>query len=183
MTDPTAPSSEDETPKRHELLLTYARSAFENEHHRYEWGEVKISRYLTVITVAIGLASVRMPELIATLGHPQGWTELGFVIAYGVSGVAAVVSLLFSLSALTYARVPNLAIDADMVGAVRDNRLELVVPGLAERYLEAARSLRNVNAGRFGRGEIAYWAMTAAVLGAALATVFYVLLKVKGPHP
>ena len=71
---------------------------------------MKISRYLTVITVAIGLASVRMPVLIATLGHWQGWTELSFVFAHTVSGVAAVVSLLFALSALTYAKVPKLAV-------------------------------------------------------------------------
>jgi hypothetical protein len=185
MEDPAAKSavSQDEIPKRNELLLTYARTAFENEHHRYEWGEVKISRYLTVITIVIGLASVRLPELISALGHLRGWIEWAFVIAYAVSAAAAVVSLLFALSGLTYARVPNLAIDADMVSAVRDNALEIVVPGLAERYLEAARALRGVNAGRFLRGERAYWAMTTAVLSAALATLLYVLLTVKGTHP
>src|SRR4051812_4017616 len=124
MPQPSADVAELE--KRNEFLLTYARTAFDTEHHRYEWSEVKISRYLTVITVVIGLASVRLPELIARLGHPSGAYEWIFVITYCVSAATGIGALLMALLGLTYVRVPNIAIGEDLVMAVRDNPLSAV---------------------------------------------------------
>ncbi len=72
--------------------------------------------------------------------------------------------------------------DSSLPNDEAQERHELLLT-LAERYLEAARALRLVNAGRFRGGEIAYWSMTTAVLAAALATILYVLLKVKGRLP
>lgn len=178
----TDAATEDDLRKRHEFLLTYARAAFDTEHHRYEWSEVKISRYLTVLTVVLGIASVRLPELASVIGHLSGSLEWGFVLTYTVGTTAAAVALLFALAGLAYHRIPNLAIGPDLFAAVTDNPLERVMPGMAERYLEAARAVRAVNAHRFRRGEIAYWLMTVAVMSAAATIVFFVLMKVKGPH-
>src|SRR5438067_1766970 len=139
----------DELPKRYELLLAHARAAYEEQQHRYEWGEVKISRYLTVLTVIIGLASVRLPELTGRVGHPRGFWEWSFVVAYSLTVIAAIASLSLALSGLAYARVPSLAMDPDLVAAVTTNPLSDVMGGLAERYFEAARALRSVNAARF----------------------------------
>jgi hypothetical protein len=179
----TPAKPDNELPKRHELLLQHARAAFDEQHHRYEWGEVKISRYLTVLTVVIGLASVRLPELVGTVGRLGNAWEWGFVIAYSVTGAAAVVSLGFALAGLAYAPVPTLAIEPDIVTAITENPMDLVVPGLAERYIESARALRIVNAERFRHGERAYRWMGLALVGAVATTVLYVAVKVKGSQP
>lgn len=96
MTSTEPPRREDVDRECNAALVEYAKEAFQEEHRRYEWSEAKTSRYLTVLTIVLGVCAVRIPDLVAlgTPGSLLGWI---FVVAFAVSFATAFGALLFAL--------------------------------------------------------------------------------------
>jgi hypothetical protein len=174
----TIPSDPAPPRERCEALLAYAKEAYDEEHRRYEWTEVKTARYLTILTIVLGVNAVRVPEL-AAIGT-KGDLQWSFLIAYAVGFGTGLGALVAALRALRFEDVPGFPIGDDMVDVFTVNTPDYVLLGFAKRYLSAARELRLTNGRRFGWANRAYRYLAVSVVASFAAVALYIALKAQG---
>jgi hypothetical protein len=184
LTEETPVGSSSGTPKvplqRYEALHKYAKECLDEERSRYDWTEAKTARYLTILTIVLGVNAIKMPE-VAVVGTGGG-LQWGFLIVYAIGFGTGVGALLAALKALRFEDVPGHAIEEklDIGKLFTENSTEVLLRGFADRYLEGTRALRATNDRRARWAHKAYRLMAVSIIASFAAVVLYIGVKAQG---
>jgi hypothetical protein len=161
---------------RTDALLDYARTAFDTEHTRCEFAEVKAARYLTIVGIFAAANAYRLPDVARIVHHIESRAAIAFVAAYASGAFCAVISVYRCLEAMRTEELPHAAIEDDMVGIFVNTPREIILQGLSQRLLESARVIRGVNRRRFDSLDAATRWLIRLIAAALITLITYTAL-------